>query len=92
MPALLGECGSTMEGKKMTAGKSLAIIALLVGGASLAMAQNSTVKTGQTGPKQPRVANPYTQPAAPWSDLYMSTTGSHYKRLRTGQQGPKQPQ
>jgi hypothetical protein len=86
----------------MTAGKNLAIIALLVGATSLAMAQ-STVKTGQQGPKQPHVANPYMQAApwgygsdlymsAPWnSDLYMSAPRRHY-RARTGQQGPKQPQ
>ena len=77
----------------MTTVKSLAIIALLVGGTSLAMAQNDPVRTGQTGPKQPMAANPYMQSAAPRyrNNMYMSARGKHHK-ARTGQTGPKQPQ
>jgi hypothetical protein len=86
----------------MTAGKSLAIIALLVGGTSLAMAQyGPQVRTGQTGPKQPYVASPYMQaaPGYPYNNMYMYgypynmyMSASRHKRLQTGQQGPKQPQ
>ena len=81
--------------------KSLAIITLVVGGTSLAMAQNDPVRTGQTGPKQPQAASPYMNPymmnpymqSAPYrSNMYMAATRSHRKAVRTGQTGPKQPQ
>ncbi|MFZ2078262.1 MAG: hypothetical protein WAV38_16730 [Xanthobacteraceae bacterium] len=80
--------------------KSLAIVALLVGGSSLAMAQN--------GPPGPGVnpASNVGQSAAPQTGaasgtrithrtthhMYMSARGSHHKTLKTGQPLPKQPQ
>jgi hypothetical protein len=83
----------------MTIVKSLAIVALLVGGASLAMAQNGPPTPPASGPPGPGV-NPapnYGQSTAPGARthrtthrMYMST--KHHKPLKTGQPQPKQPQ
>ena len=83
----------------MTIVKSLAIVALLVGGTSLAMAQN-----GPPGPGVNPAPN-YGQSAAPPTSasgarithrtthhkkMYMSAKARHHKTLQTGQQLPKQ--
>jgi hypothetical protein len=85
----------------MTIVKSLAIVALLVGGTSLAMAQNGPptppATSGPPGPGMNPAPN-YRQSAAPGArtthrtthHMYMSTR--HHKPLKTGQPMPKQPQ
>jgi hypothetical protein len=87
----------------MTTVKSLAIVALLVGGTSLAIAQNGP-PTGGYPPAGSAAGNP----AAPGPNLqagtrahhaskhhkkmYMSAKGSHHhKTLKPGQQMSKQP-
>jgi hypothetical protein len=87
----------------MSTVKTLAVVALLVGGTSLAIAQNGP----PTGGYPPVAGGAAGNPAAPGPNLksgaarshhgtkhhkmYMSAKGGHHKTLKTSQQGPKQP-
>ena len=81
----------------MTTVKSLAIIAVLFGGASLAVAQNGPATGGQPplgggaapGPPGPGVTHA-TKHHFP--RYLLSATGNRHKPLKTGQRQPKQPQ
>jgi hypothetical protein len=78
----------------MTAVKSLAIIALLVGGTSLAIAQNGPPTGGQTpppaasGPPGPGII-PGDRSAAPSTNLQSAAQPTGTSRTRTAQHQPK---
>jgi hypothetical protein len=92
--ACQGERGSKALEVTMTAVKSLAIIALLVGGTSLAIAQNGPPTGGQTpppaasGPPGPGVI-PGDRSAAPSTNLQSAAQPTGTSRTRTAQHQPK---
>jgi hypothetical protein len=68
-----GECGLEALEIKMTTVKSLAIVALLVGGTSLAMAQSGP----PTGGQPPVAGGAAGNPAAPGPNLQAATPSRH---------------
>jgi hypothetical protein len=83
----------------MTTAKSLAIVALLFGGTSLALAQTApttggsppaAVTTGLNGAAAYKATTPSAHATKHHKKMYMSAKGSHHKTLKPGQQMPKQ--